>query len=161
MTRRRDGDSAPEVDLPVTPMLDMAFQLLTFFLFTYHPSGLEGQLPVTLGEHGFGCGPIQNEINDAGQSVTLTLKTQHDGLSRGGISQLVVEVPGRTSSFSRVAELRDYLNHLANDPHAPKNVTLRADEGLKYACVMDVVDVCKQAGFDKVGFAAPPDLGVP
>src|SRR5260221_10265183 len=32
----------------ITPMLDMAFQLLTFFVFTYHPSQLEVQFPVSL-----------------------------------------------------------------------------------------------------------------
>lgn len=30
-----------EVELPITPMLDMAFQLLVFFIFTYKPSALE------------------------------------------------------------------------------------------------------------------------
>jgi biopolymer transport protein ExbD len=34
----------------VTPMLDMAFQLLAFFIFTYHPSALEGQFPVNLAQ---------------------------------------------------------------------------------------------------------------
>ena len=34
---RRSAQAPVEVDIPVTPMLDMAFQLLTFFIFTYHP----------------------------------------------------------------------------------------------------------------------------
>lgn len=47
MSRRRE-DYVPEVDLPITPMLDMAFQLLIFFVITYHPSSLEGQFPINL-----------------------------------------------------------------------------------------------------------------
>lgn len=32
----------------ITPMLDMAFQILAFFIMTYHPSALEGHIPGSL-----------------------------------------------------------------------------------------------------------------
>jgi biopolymer transport protein ExbD len=48
VTRRRNADAPMEPELPVTPMLDMAFQLLAFFVFTYNPSDLEGHLDLTL-----------------------------------------------------------------------------------------------------------------
>jgi biopolymer transport protein ExbD len=41
MAGRRKPREQPEVELPITPMLDMAFQLLVFFIFTYKPSALE------------------------------------------------------------------------------------------------------------------------
>jgi biopolymer transport protein ExbD len=41
MPRKRKEGSHAEVDLPITPMLDMAFQLLVFFVFTYKPSNFE------------------------------------------------------------------------------------------------------------------------
>ncbi len=45
MTRRRGGEEGnEEAPLPITPMLDVAFQLLAFFIMTYSPSDLEGQL---------------------------------------------------------------------------------------------------------------------
>ena len=28
------------IEIPITPMLDMAFQLLTFFILTYHPTSV-------------------------------------------------------------------------------------------------------------------------
>src|SRR5262249_23145307 len=37
-----------EVELQITPMLDMAFQLLTFFIMTYHPAPSEGQFAMNL-----------------------------------------------------------------------------------------------------------------
>src|SRR5947209_1976009 len=46
--RHAKKDPAPGVVLPITPMLDMAFQLLTFFIMTYHPSQLEGQVDLLL-----------------------------------------------------------------------------------------------------------------
>src|SRR3954467_5101865 len=37
-----------EVEIPITPMLDMAFQLLTFFILTYRPAPTEGQFAMNL-----------------------------------------------------------------------------------------------------------------
>ena len=48
-------DTGPE--LPITPMLDMAFQLLTFFIMTYRPSALEGHMDLTLPAAGLRCPP--------------------------------------------------------------------------------------------------------
>src|SRR4051794_32149382 len=36
------------LSLIVTPMLDMSFQILAFFIMTYHPSSLEGHIPGSL-----------------------------------------------------------------------------------------------------------------
>jgi biopolymer transport protein ExbD len=42
--RHIKGDPVPEVSLPITPMLDMTFQLLFFFILTFNPNRLiEGQ----------------------------------------------------------------------------------------------------------------------
>ena len=48
MASLRKAESGPEVELPITPMLDMAFQLLMFFILTYRPSMLEGHLALSL-----------------------------------------------------------------------------------------------------------------
>ena len=37
-----------DVEIPITPMLDMAFQLLTFFILTYTPAPAEGQFSMNL-----------------------------------------------------------------------------------------------------------------
>ena len=39
---------AAEVEVQITPMLDMAFQLLTFFILTYRPAPAEGQFSMNL-----------------------------------------------------------------------------------------------------------------
>jgi biopolymer transport protein ExbD len=48
MTKRRKGDPSSDVNLPITPMLDMAFQLLMYFILTYHPSALEGEMDLAM-----------------------------------------------------------------------------------------------------------------
>ena len=47
-TRRRRGSSYEEVPFPVTPMLDMAFQLLAFFILTFQAPSLETHLDLYL-----------------------------------------------------------------------------------------------------------------
>ena len=47
--RRRLGFGQPvEPDLPITPMLDMSFQLLFYFVVTFKVMPTEGQIPLTL-----------------------------------------------------------------------------------------------------------------
>ena len=36
--RRRTGTDHVDPDLPITPMLDMSFQLLAFFIMTFKPA---------------------------------------------------------------------------------------------------------------------------
>jgi biopolymer transport protein ExbD len=42
------GAGGVQLGLIITPMLDMAFQILAFFIMTYHPSALEGHIPGSL-----------------------------------------------------------------------------------------------------------------
>src|SRR5438477_1242086 len=53
MTHKRQkihggGSQGVQLGLIITPMLDMSFQLLAFFIMTYHPSALEGHIPGSL-----------------------------------------------------------------------------------------------------------------
>ncbi len=42
--RHRQGTDFVEPDLPSTPMVDMSFQLLAFFIMTFKPADTEGQI---------------------------------------------------------------------------------------------------------------------
>lgn len=46
--RRRRKSGHDEVELNLAAMLDMAFQLLTFFILTFRPSPIEGQIALNL-----------------------------------------------------------------------------------------------------------------
>jgi biopolymer transport protein ExbD len=45
---KSEGAAPINLGLIITPMLDMSFQLLAFFIMTYHPSALEGHIPGSL-----------------------------------------------------------------------------------------------------------------
>src|SRR5437764_94770 len=66
--KKKSGQPDVEINLPITPMLDMSFQLLTFFIFTYHPSAMEGQMAMLLPQAG------QNKA----QSVEQSKPTESD-----------------------------------------------------------------------------------
>jgi biopolymer transport protein ExbD len=51
MSKRSHKSASPpgvQLGLIITPMLDMAFQILAFFIMTYHPSALEAHIPGNL-----------------------------------------------------------------------------------------------------------------
>ena len=48
MSRKRKSRAQTGVALNLAAMLDMAFQLLAFFIFTFKPSPIEGQISLRL-----------------------------------------------------------------------------------------------------------------
>jgi biopolymer transport protein ExbD len=168
--RRPKKDPPTGVQVAITPMLDMTFQLLFFFLLNYHPSMLEGQMSMALP-------PDKSEAkaekpqdvstaNDAETDtlpadLTVVIKTQNDGFNNGTITQL--QLVGREGPQD-VKNLDDLLAKLkeakANGGLQNANdIKLQPDSKLSWASVLKVMDVCAKADFH-VGFGAPPDRGV-
>ena len=74
--KKKKQTRSSDVDIPITPMLDMAFQLLTFFILTYTPSPQETSF------EGSGLARLSGELsNDAVQIMRLPLGTSLGSLS--------------------------------------------------------------------------------
>ena len=58
----------------------------------------------------------------------------------------------------RLDALNGYLAKMRPSLLNQNDVKLKADSRLKYEYVMEVMDICRRAGFSNVGFDAPPDL---
>jgi biopolymer transport protein ExbD len=157
--RHGKNTGVPEVVLPITPMLDMAFQLLVFFIFTYHPSALEGQMEMSLpGEQVAGgngekpADPSLQPPKDAALTVvvearqigyTLTLE-EKDGL---------VRVPLATVQDLK-AELRKVLTR---QEMATPGIRVQGSARLKWRDLVEVMDACRSVGFSDVHCGKPPD----
>src|SRR2546425_12077726 len=91
----------PDINRVITPMLDLAFQVLLFFILTYHPSQLEeGQMELSLPDAGQTQAAKAEEANpkllmpgelELPSEVTVFVKTQHGETDVGKISMITVQ----------------------------------------------------------------------
>jgi len=149
------------VELPITPMLDMTFQLLFFFVLSYHPQAMEGQLAFQLAASRSGGEPAPKleptEIDDD-QPLTILVRTARDGVNDGNISSLIVQSVEGDTTMQDLPALRNFLQRRAQDQHVRADIKIQAEGKLKYGCLIDVMDACVKANAGQVSFAAPPDL---
>ncbi len=170
----------------ITPFLDMAFQILSFFIMTYHPSALEGHIPGSLvpPENVAKKSKDNNTVNpmDLNQSVPEDLlneelnqaiqvkvnavpKGQVDKDRREGqLTKIFLKQP-TDASYQLVADSDNEVKtavgllekQLKQIQGADKaNIKIEGDGDLKQMYVMMVYDACKKAGFNKIHFVPPP-----
>jgi biopolymer transport protein ExbD len=171
--RRRGEGGGVEPTLPITPMLDMAFQLLAFFIFTYHPSDLEGQMDLSLPSDSSPQAKQQKDVvpdnkPDKEQTIelpvnlTVIVRTQQDGVNNGRISDLKVQddsgaEPVEVGDDLKLEGLRKYLKDKSGKVEHKDAIKLQADSKLKWDRVIAVMDACHAAGFTNISFVPPPD----
>lgn len=166
--RRRAPDPPIEVQLPITPMLDMSFQLLAFFVITFKAaSATEGQLDVVLPR------PLEPKAKDPALiDVTRQTSAEPDDAADVTVS-LAANAGGELASIAirektdkavagqSVAEMcRSLTTELKKIRTAGGNQTvvkIEASPKLKYARVVDAMDACLAAGYRRIGFAAPTE----
>jgi biopolymer transport protein ExbD len=180
--KRAEGESrGVEVSRVVTPMLDMVFQLLFFFIVAYDPGRVEGQLDLALPldkaqqtaakdpkdiDPSKPADPLDLEL---ASDVTVVVRTQRAGDSDGRISELKIQdkanpagmsIPNilnaRQESVPDYASLEDKLKEVRAGLSNKEGLTIQADSRLHWAYVVRVMDVCRRAGFQDIGFAPPP-----
>ena len=160
MGRRKKRKSLEAVELNLAAMLDMAFQLLTFFILTFKPAPVEGQINLRMP-------PPQSITPLAGGKKAGEDTSNTDPLQ--GLNTLVISVAanpkdGTVGSMQVEQELvgslprlDDRLRAIFGNPTSPKDqVLIHVDSKLTYAALMSVVDVCtRQVIVDKDGTQKP------
>jgi biopolymer transport protein ExbD len=172
MSSRRKNEAGLEPTLPITPMLDMAFQLLAFFIFTYHPSDLEGQMDLSLPSEAVSQAKDKDTVDPTAKSdkekplelpadLTVIIHTAHDGVNDGTISALEVENRAGKDPVpydNKLQQLRDYLKKQHATAENKDAIKVQGEGKLKWESIVKVMDACRDAGFPNISFVPPPDF---
>ncbi len=159
--RRRQ--SIGDVELNITAMLDMAFQLLAFFILTFRPPPLEGQLRMTLPPAQPIGGAVRPSAPPAGEKP----------VDRGvrNVETLVITIAGRSGGIDAISlgerstrsipELKRWLKEAIGGPGSPfRQIVLQVSDDLPYGDLLQVVEACTGQRFangeklKKLSFAA-------
>jgi biopolymer transport protein ExbD len=165
MRRRRVRETAPiDVDLPITPMLDLAFQVLLFFILTYHPSALEGQVEMSLPDlaQAKALRPenVKKDSSIPGElelpaEVTVQLFVRRDGPRDGSLGRIVVQEKQGNKPIPDKAALEKYLKEIRPTLANTHDIRLAGDSDLKNGITMEIMDVCTRAGFTNIALGRP------
>jgi biopolymer transport protein ExbD len=147
MSRKKRHSVQQEVELNLAAMLDMAFQLLTFFILTFKPAPVEGQISLRMPPPQALASP--NATKQAGSSeskdvvqgfntLAIILTSDDTGkLTHIYVAQQEVPVEASLRLFS------DYLAKMLNDPGSPfDQVVIQVPPKLHYSELMRVMGVC-------------------
>jgi biopolymer transport protein ExbD len=170
--------SGSKVQVPITPMLDMTFQLLFFFLLNYHPTAAEGQMDLALPTEK----PKVSQKNeseapdkalgdqlDEPPEVTVIIKAvqgedaEHSGQISAVSVQLKegttpIEVPEGGTVKDLMKALQDHLTKVRETVGNKTDIMMKGERKLKWQYIVKVRDACEKAGFTNAHFAAPSDL---
>jgi biopolymer transport protein ExbD len=139
--RRRTG-----LDIPMTPLIDVVFQLLVFFLLTASFHAAEHLLPSSVSAP---------QASGAGSALETPLPEQD-------FDEVVVRIlwkddqPAWQINGQTLASLQEVRNTLAAvaEVKADAPVILHPDPDVPLGHVIDVYDVTRLVGFPQVRFAA-------
>jgi len=143
MRRKRHSDD--EVELNLAAMLDMAFQLLTFFILTFKPAPVEGQVNLRLPPPEALPGGKAEKGEDTSAKEPpkglTTLVISVFGTKSGAISTMAVgdtEVRGLSGLSTR---LKTVFGDAANPFD---QVVVQVGSEVRYDELMKVVEICTQ-----------------
>src|SRR5262249_45553120 len=167
-----------------TPMLDMAFQLLFFFIATFNPvAASEGQMDLSLPAKSEGAAQDaksqkanaeshKNEI-DIPTDITISLRGLQVGKYVGEVESIWIKdrnpnaepLAGATKT-EKEKQLKDRLKAVrdstkTNTTDAKKripNARLEAETNIRWSEIVKIMDICFKEGF-QVSFSKPLSVG--
>ena len=146
MAGKRKGEpSTTEIDM--TPMIDMTFQLITFFMFVMNFSEAEQddriQLPMS---------QLAKPVEGATDTpITLQLTNSGSVIYAG-------ELVALSDIGSYLDREKTVIPDAGKEPNAA-TVIIRADGRSKTGEVQDIVRICQEKGFERFALRAQYDEG--
>ncbi len=156
--RARQGEAAEDVQFPVTPMLDMAFQLLAFFILTFQSPTSESRLdlylpttPIALPGAPRGQAratpPRRSELD-----LENDLKIRAEADELGDLKSLRLGDTPLPDLDALADRLRRYTAILGGKP---LRVRISADDRLRYEVAARIMGICNAVGVASIRLADP------
>ncbi len=142
--KSRKTDAPAEVELNMAAMLDMAFQLLAFFILTFQPSPIESQISLRMPDKATTVESGQSSDNAPSQSQGLTLTVSVHASDTGEIAGIEVgpqTVGAGAGPEESINALRATLKEALTAAEF-EGISLQVSDDLNYERMMQVLDVC-------------------
>ncbi len=146
-----------DVFFPVVPMLDMAFQLLAFFILTFQAPSSETAINLKL--------PIARaalpEQNRQGVPLSRTPREALLPLRLRAVADEAGELKSLRLGDTELPDPRllpDFLRQAGQDARAI-SLTIEADDSLKYHYVALLLSLCSQVALEQIRLADPAQRG--
>lgn len=153
-SRHKAGEpTAP--DMPIVPMLDMSFQLMSFFILTFRPMPSEAQIALALPKDigGGAAVPMLNVIEVEEEDVIIQVFAADNG---NVVSLKAASKNGDVDLGDDTSRLFKYLQDKAAaakggdaTKKAPK-LKFEIAERLNYQIVVKLLDEGRRAGYDRI-----------
>lgn len=160
MARKQMVTDQVEADLPITPMLDMSFQLLAFFIMTFKSTPSEAQIAMALPPPEQG-GPGVSIPDPAADKPTKYI-VHVTASETGTIKTMTIREDGSAVEAKDIgAEMQNYFNELKSRIEQlngkPAKLTLELDDKLLEDYVVKLLDHGIRAGFNEIS-PVPSDV---
>ena len=128
------------VSFNVTPLIDIVFLLIIFFLVASHVARSEAVEPVDL--------PLASELDQADENPNRIVITV--------LANRTLHLSGQQVTL---AELENAILGGAQNSDRPLDVRIRADRTATYAEIEPILLICAEFGVTQIGFHALPKRG--
>lgn len=162
--KKRKPEAGVSVELPITPMLDMSFQLLAFFVMTFKAPSMEGQIAMKLPTldpppNAVPAEPDLSVPEEKDDEYTIVISPNRDG----ALGELSLKTATTANSYpsgdpDQLKNLLVRLKELQENQQATKkgaSIKIEIYPDLLYAHLVTLMDVCRKAGFNSIGIIRP------
>ena len=150
MKIRKSGSGESKVNLEMTPMIDIVFQLLIFFMFTFKIVSVEGEFAITMPAAEQGSAAPTSENITALPDIQVRLSAAENGELAG--------IQVGDNQLKSLDELAATLKAIVgDDPQVAGDVEMQivAPENLKYGYVVGTINAAARVRIQKIKFNPP------
>ena len=144
---RRVGGAPSTTDIDMTPMIDMTFQLITFFMFVMNFSEAEQDERIQL--------PLSQLAKPVEGAMETPITLQ---LTNSGSIIYAGELVAVRDIGAYLEREKSVMLDAGKEPSAA-TVIVRADGRAKTGEVQDIIRICQEKGFERFALRAQYDEG--